>query len=77
MYDNAEYLNVSYPPNMTPEEQLEFVTETAKVLMQFSNIHSIYAIFKLASPHLQLHSVWPERCNFKKGYDSQFLSSLL
>uniref|UniRef100_A0A671VZN5 Nicastrin n=1 Tax=Sparus aurata TaxID=8175 RepID=A0A671VZN5_SPAAU len=33
MYDNAEYLNVSYPTNMTPEEQLEFVTETAKVLI--------------------------------------------
>uniref|UniRef100_A0A8C4E269 Nicastrin n=1 Tax=Dicentrarchus labrax TaxID=13489 RepID=A0A8C4E269_DICLA len=31
MYDNAEYLNISYPPNMTPEEQLEFVTDTAKV----------------------------------------------
>lgn len=44
MYDNAEYLNVSYPTNMTPEEQLEFVTETAKVLMLFSNIHRIYVI---------------------------------
>uniref|UniRef100_A0A8D3DIR7 Nicastrin n=1 Tax=Scophthalmus maximus TaxID=52904 RepID=A0A8D3DIR7_SCOMX len=31
MYDNAEYLNVSYPPNLTPEEQLRFVTESAKV----------------------------------------------
>lgn len=33
MYDNAEYLNMSYPPNLTPEEQLEYVTETAKVLL--------------------------------------------
>lgn len=31
MYDNAEYLNMSYPPNLTPDEQLEFVTDTAKV----------------------------------------------
>uniref|UniRef100_A0A8C9ZYS4 Nicastrin n=1 Tax=Sander lucioperca TaxID=283035 RepID=A0A8C9ZYS4_SANLU len=31
MYDNAEYLNISYPPNLTPEEQLVFVTDTAKV----------------------------------------------
>uniref|UniRef100_A0AAQ5X8A0 Nicastrin n=1 Tax=Amphiprion ocellaris TaxID=80972 RepID=A0AAQ5X8A0_AMPOC len=33
MYDNAEYLNVSYPPNLTPEEQLKFVTDTAKVIL--------------------------------------------
>lgn len=39
MYDNAEYLNVSYPPNLTPEEQLEFVTDTAKVLLLLTNIH--------------------------------------
>uniref|UniRef100_I3KD97 Nicastrin n=1 Tax=Oreochromis niloticus TaxID=8128 RepID=I3KD97_ORENI len=31
MYDNAEYLNMSYPPNLTPEEQLEYVTDAAKV----------------------------------------------
>uniref|UniRef100_A0A4W6BLZ8 Nicastrin n=1 Tax=Lates calcarifer TaxID=8187 RepID=A0A4W6BLZ8_LATCA len=29
MYDNAENLNVSYPPNLTPEEQLEYITDTA------------------------------------------------
>lgn len=32
MYDNAENLNVSYPPNLTPEEQLEYITDTARVL---------------------------------------------
>lgn len=31
MYDNAEYLNVSYPANLSPEEQLDVVTDTAKV----------------------------------------------
>uniref|UniRef100_A0A7N5ZZ66 Nicastrin n=1 Tax=Anabas testudineus TaxID=64144 RepID=A0A7N5ZZ66_ANATE len=31
MYDNGEYLNISYPPNMTPEEQLEHITDTARV----------------------------------------------
>lgn len=31
MYDNAEYLKVSYPSNMTQEEQLDFLTDTAKV----------------------------------------------
>uniref|UniRef100_A0A7N8X899 Nicastrin n=1 Tax=Mastacembelus armatus TaxID=205130 RepID=A0A7N8X899_9TELE len=37
MYDNAEYLNVSYPPNLSPEEQLEFVTDTAKFIL-FSTV---------------------------------------
>lgn len=31
VYDNADYLNVSYPPNLTPEEQLEYVTDVARV----------------------------------------------
>lgn len=31
MYDNNEYLNVSYPTDLTPDQQLEFVTDTAKV----------------------------------------------
>lgn len=47
MYDNADYLNISYPTNMTPEEQLEFVTDTAKVLLLITNIHHIQAL-KLA-----------------------------
>uniref|UniRef100_A0A3Q1EQ29 Nicastrin n=1 Tax=Acanthochromis polyacanthus TaxID=80966 RepID=A0A3Q1EQ29_9TELE len=38
MYDNAEYLNVSYPPNLTPEEQLEFVTDTAKALTEVATM---------------------------------------
>uniref|UniRef100_A0A3Q3XED2 Nicastrin n=1 Tax=Mola mola TaxID=94237 RepID=A0A3Q3XED2_MOLML len=39
MYDNAEYLNVSYPSNLTLEEQLEWVTDTAQVLLLLTNIH--------------------------------------
>uniref|UniRef100_A0A673ABX6 Nicastrin n=1 Tax=Sphaeramia orbicularis TaxID=375764 RepID=A0A673ABX6_9TELE len=31
MYDNAEYLNISYPSNLTADEQLEHITETATV----------------------------------------------
>uniref|UniRef100_A0A3Q1BYT8 Nicastrin n=1 Tax=Amphiprion ocellaris TaxID=80972 RepID=A0A3Q1BYT8_AMPOC len=38
MYDNAEYLNVSYPPNLTPEEQLKFVTDTAKALTEVATM---------------------------------------
>lgn len=32
MFDNAENLNLSYPPDMTPEQQMNFVTDTAKAL---------------------------------------------
>uniref|UniRef100_A0A669FC45 Nicastrin n=1 Tax=Oreochromis niloticus TaxID=8128 RepID=A0A669FC45_ORENI len=38
MYDNAEYLNMSYPPNLTPEEQLEYVTDAAKALTEVATI---------------------------------------
>lgn len=31
MYDNAEYLNISNPTNLSREEQLDVVTDTAKV----------------------------------------------
>lgn len=40
MYDNAEYLNISYPTNLTAEEQLEFVTDTAKVFVPLTEIHT-------------------------------------
>lgn len=38
MYDNADYLNISYPPDLTPEEQLEFVTDTAKALTEVATM---------------------------------------
>ena len=41
MYDNAEYLNISYPSNMTQEEQLDFLTDTAKVLMLIIYTHLV------------------------------------
>ncbi|XP_059200142.1 nicastrin [Centropristis striata] len=47
MYDNAEYLNMSYPPNLTPEEQLEFLTETAKALTEVATMVA-RALFKQA-----------------------------
>uniref|UniRef100_A0AAY4BVM8 Nicastrin n=1 Tax=Denticeps clupeoides TaxID=299321 RepID=A0AAY4BVM8_9TELE len=31
IYDNAAYLNVTYPSDLSPEEQLEYITDTAKV----------------------------------------------
>ncbi|XP_056913660.1 nicastrin [Takifugu flavidus] len=38
MYDNAEYLKVSYPSNMTQEEQLDFLTDTAKSLTEVATM---------------------------------------
>ncbi|XP_061775554.1 nicastrin [Nerophis ophidion] len=38
MYDNADYLSLSYPQNMTQEEQLEFITETAKALAEVATV---------------------------------------
>ncbi|KAI5616512.1 nicastrin precursor, partial [Silurus asotus] len=38
LYDTAEYLNVSYPPNLSPEEQLEYETETAKSLSKVATL---------------------------------------
>ncbi|XP_017266646.1 nicastrin isoform X2 [Kryptolebias marmoratus] len=38
MFDNANYLNLSYPPDLTPEEQLNFVTDTAKALTKVATM---------------------------------------
>ncbi|XP_077472285.1 nicastrin [Stigmatopora argus] len=38
MYDNGEYLSVSYPQNMTQEEQLQFVTDAAKGLAEVATV---------------------------------------
>uniref|UniRef100_A0A7N6FI81 Nicastrin n=1 Tax=Anabas testudineus TaxID=64144 RepID=A0A7N6FI81_ANATE len=45
MYDNGEYLNISYPPNMTPEEQLEHITDTARALTEVATMvaRALYA----------------------------------
>ena len=31
MYDNVEYLNLTFPAGLTPEQQFNYVTDTAKV----------------------------------------------
>ncbi|KAI1901201.1 hypothetical protein AGOR_G00031860 [Albula goreensis] len=38
LYDNAEYLNVTYPANLTAEEQLAYVTDTAKALAEVATV---------------------------------------
>lgn len=38
MYDNAEYLNISYPSNLTADEQLDHITETATALTEVATM---------------------------------------
>ncbi|XDV28377.1 hypothetical protein PO909_031703 [Leuciscus waleckii] len=38
VYDDAENLNVSYPPNLSPDEQLVFETEEAKSLAEVATL---------------------------------------
>uniref|UniRef100_A0A8C6SV38 Nicastrin n=1 Tax=Neogobius melanostomus TaxID=47308 RepID=A0A8C6SV38_9GOBI len=38
MFDNPENLNMSYPPDLTPEQKLNFVTETAKALADVATL---------------------------------------
>ncbi|MEQ2210325.1 hypothetical protein XENOCAPTIV_011886, partial [Xenoophorus captivus] len=43
MFDNTDNLNMLYPPNLTPEEQLNHVTDTAKAGGEASQTSSIKA----------------------------------
>ncbi|KAF7648454.1 hypothetical protein LDENG_00156850 [Lucifuga dentata] len=38
MYDTAEYLNLTYPSNLTAEEQLEHITDTARALAKVATM---------------------------------------
>ncbi|XP_076600888.1 nicastrin [Chaetodon auriga] len=57
MYDNAEYLNVSYPPNLTAEEQLEFVTDTAKALAEVATMVARALFMQAGGAEAQLSSI--------------------
>ncbi|XP_049454184.1 nicastrin [Epinephelus fuscoguttatus] len=57
MYDNAEYLNVSYPSNLSPEEQLEFVTDTAKALTEVATLVARALYIQAGGAAAQLNSI--------------------
>ncbi|XP_070829864.1 nicastrin [Chaetodon trifascialis] len=57
MYDNAEYLNVSYPPNLTPEEQLDFVTDAAKALAEVATMAARALFLQAGGAEAQLSSI--------------------
>lgn len=50
LYDTAEYLKVNYPPNLSPEEQLEYETEAAKV--------PLYILYKYSYIDCEYFLVW-------------------
>lgn len=49
MYDNAEYLKVSYPSNMTQEDQLDFLTDTAKVSFCLLSLQEFLHVWPMTS----------------------------
>nr|XP_033507091.1 nicastrin [Epinephelus lanceolatus] len=57
MYDNAEYLNVSYPSNLSPEEQLEFLTDTAKALTEVATLVARALYRQAGGAAAQLNSI--------------------
>ncbi|XP_041660151.1 nicastrin [Cheilinus undulatus] len=57
MYDNAEYLNISYPQNLTAEEQLEFVTETARALTDVATMVAQALYVQAGGTESQLSSI--------------------
>ncbi|XP_049888923.1 nicastrin [Epinephelus moara] len=57
MYDNAEYLNVSYPSNLSPEEQLEFLTDTAKALTEVATLVARALYIQAGGAAAQLNSI--------------------
>ncbi|XP_063073094.1 nicastrin [Engraulis encrasicolus] len=57
VYDNADYLNVSYPAGLTPEEQLVFVTDTAKALAEVATLVARSLYLQAGGEEGQLSSI--------------------
>ncbi len=43
MYDDAENLNVTYPPELSPDEQLVYETDAAKVCVTPAHVFAVSA----------------------------------
>uniref|UniRef100_A0A673ABB9 Nicastrin n=1 Tax=Sphaeramia orbicularis TaxID=375764 RepID=A0A673ABB9_9TELE len=68
MYDNAEYLNISYPSNLTADEQLEHITETATVPFTLSPPTVTRMLYSLL---IKSNNSW-----FQEIIPSEFMSRL-
>ncbi|KAG5285800.1 hypothetical protein AALO_G00007580 [Alosa alosa] len=57
VYDNADYLNVSYPPDLTLEEQLEYVTDIARALTNVSTLVARSLYLQAGGEESQLENI--------------------
>ncbi|CAF92655.1 unnamed protein product, partial [Tetraodon nigroviridis] len=57
MYDNAEYFNISYPSNMTQEEQFDFLTDTAKSLTEVATMVARTLYLQAGGAETQLDNI--------------------
>ncbi|KAK5860341.1 hypothetical protein PBY51_021828 [Eleginops maclovinus] len=57
MYDNSDYLRMSYPSNLTQEEQLAFVTETAKALTEVATLVARALYIQAGGAEAQLKNI--------------------
>ncbi|XP_062375534.1 nicastrin [Sardina pilchardus] len=57
VYDNAAYLNVSYPSGLTPEEQLEYVTDIARDLTNVSTLVARSLYLQAGGEESQLQNI--------------------
>ncbi|KAK7944326.1 hypothetical protein WMY93_000054 [Mugilogobius chulae] len=73
MFDNTENLNMSYPPGLTPEQQLSFVTETAAVaqLLYGFLVKSNNSWFQQIIPSDFVRSLVDRPTNFYTGVHMQ------
>ncbi|XP_041849097.1 nicastrin [Melanotaenia boesemani] len=75
MFDNAEYLNVSYPPDLTPEEQLEFVTDSAKALTKVATLVARALYVQAGGEKSQLNSIQADQLLVSQMLYSFLISS--
>ncbi|XP_075419779.1 nicastrin [Tenrec ecaudatus] len=56
IYDTVENINVSYPPQLSPEEDLDFVTDTAQALADVATVLA-RALYRLAGGIASVDSI--------------------
>ncbi|CAN9503026.1 unnamed protein product [Ophioblennius macclurei] len=61
MFDNAEHLNVSYPPNLTPEEQFEQPIEMAEALAKAATMVARALYIQAGGSEAQLPNINADR----------------
>ncbi|XP_027875922.1 nicastrin isoform X1 [Xiphophorus couchianus] len=75
MFDNADSLNVSYPPNLTPEEQLNHVTDTAKSLAEVATMVARALFIQAGGEKTQISSIKADELMVSRMLYSFLISS--